>query len=376
MNKKKFRNIKNNVLTGIAATSMMLFLTSSKENKSNEKDDGKHKIGAVNPTDNSSVTSYVQKPGDFLLNTSIPEEKFHHNHTSTENDNPSSQTKAAIKEGVNWLANWYKERCNAGKVSFNEYTTAIEKLQQVKIYTTKQGTNRITEDLEKGVLHFRSDLLEQGATINGWKKFMTSKNTFPLGWCPREIIEEPVIIIDIDKINEKHGGKTSSITSTVIHELTHLTARVFNAEENVEQILAGKDISKRVQKRDSTNQVAPVYIDPVIITDTNTPLVIPPIDNAQELINSTTDKRCSFMNDGIPYSKYMDNPHEIYGRIMEMRYNQGWNGGENVEKTDLDKTNDDDLDIIGRYKKTIVTSILNDVADVPHKMNSREKDRT
>ena len=78
-----------------------------------------------------------------------------------ENDNPSPETQQAIKDGVNWLANWYKERCDAGVISSEEYESAIKKLQEVKIYTTKQGSNRITEELEKGNLHFTPELMQK-----------------------------------------------------------------------------------------------------------------------------------------------------------------------------------------------------------------------
>ena len=49
-----------------------------------------------------------------------------------ENNNPSVETQQAIKDGINWLANWYKDRCDAGIISSDEYSKAVEKLQQAK----------------------------------------------------------------------------------------------------------------------------------------------------------------------------------------------------------------------------------------------------
>lgn len=296
----------------------------------------------------------------------------------SENDTPSLQTKEAITDGVNWLANWYKESCEAGKISSAEYEKAIEKLKQVKIYTTQQGVNRVTEELEKGNLHFKPELIKRGANIQSWKDLMAQKNTFPLGWCARSNIEEPVIIIDVAKIKEKYGDNPQAVTSTVVHELTHMTADVFDAERDVKQILSGKNIDNKAKQKQAFNQinnatVAPVNITPTIIPDTNTPLVVPQVDNAKVLLNNNSDKTYDYMNKGVPFNAYLDNESEIYARIMELRYNAGLKAGEPIKDEELNKIQDND-DVINRYKPQIVTSILNDVATVPNIKNQMKQD--
>ena len=291
-----------------------------------------------------------------------------------ENNNPSVETQQAIKDGINWLANWYKDRCDAGIISSDEYSKAVEKLQQAKIYTTKQGTNRVTEELEKGNLHFKSDLLKKGATVEKWKNLMAKKNTFPLGWCARDNIEEPVIILDIDKIKEKYGNDPKVITSEVIHELTHLTADVFNAEQDIKKIMSGVSADNKTKTAYNLfhNKGAEnVDINPNIIADTNTALVIPENDNANALLNSNTEEIHGFMRDGVAYNKYLDGNNEIYARIMQLRYENGLKADDVISDEELKKI-EHDQDIISRYKTKIIKSVLNDVAnvtDIKHQMH-------
>ncbi|MBP5352903.1 MAG: hypothetical protein J6Y91_03970 [Alphaproteobacteria bacterium] len=293
-----------------------------------------------------------------------------------ENDNPSIETQQAIKDGINWIANWYKDRCDAGVISSEEYADAVKKLQQVKIYTTKQGTNRVTEELEKGNLHFKPELLKKGASVEMWKKLMAQKNTFPLGWCAKDNIEEPVIILDIDKIKEKMGNDPKAITSEVIHELTHLTADSFHAEQDVKKIIYGENIdgaAKRAYNSAHHQSVGNITINPNIIADTNTALVVPVIDNAKTLLHSNTGENYDFMNDGVSYNKYLDGNNEIYARMMQLRYENGLKAGELIRPDDLHKMLHDE-DIINRYKAPVIISILNDVAMVPGVKEQMKKD--
>lgn len=284
----------------------------------------------------------------------------------TENDNPSLETKKAIADGVNWLADWYKERCEAGIISSDEYLTAIQKLKDVKIYTTKQGMNRITEELEKQNLHFSESVLRNGATISGWKEFMKRKNTFPQGWCARNNIEEPVIILDVDAILQKSGGDRKKITSTVVHELTHLTADVFDSEASVKDAVNGINITDKAQNKRKFNlehneTVAKAEITPNIISDTNTPLVVPEVDNAKMMRHSDTNQTRDFLKDGIMFNSYLDGENEMYARIMELRYNTGLKADMPVNENDL-KTLEDDNEVLDRYKTSFIQTILNDVA--------------
>lgn len=284
-----------------------------------------------------------------------------------ENDNPSIETREAIKEGVTWLANWYADRCNAGVISSAEYEAAINKLQNVKIYTTRQGSNRVTEELEKGNLHFKSKLLDQGATVDKWKKLMAKKNVFPIGWCPKANIEEAVIIIDIDKIKEELGNDPKEITSTVIHELTHLTADVFDAEQDVKKIIEGRGNNgdeKRIYNLNYNKKVEYVAIEPNIITDTDTALVIPENNNAETIRNSDTNAHPSFMKENVFYNEYLDKENEIYARIMQVRYRNGLKAGESIPEEDI-KNMEYDRNVINRYELPIIKSVLNDVAHVP-----------
>lgn len=293
-----------------------------------------------------------------------------------ENDNPSPETQQAIKDGVNWLANWYKERCNAGVISSEEYESAIKKLQEVKIYTSKQGTNRVTEELENGNLHFTPDLQKKGATIDMWKNTMKNQNTFPLGWCARKQIKEPVIIIDIDKIKEQRGSDPKEISSVIVHELTHLTADCFHAEQDVKKIICGVDIdieAKKTYNLSHNKNAESITIKPNIIADTNTPLVIPKVDNSKTLLTGNTDKTYDFMNDGVSYNKYLDTNNEIYARIMQLRYENGVKADDLISEEDLKKI-ENDMNIINRYKPQTVSSILNDIAVVPNLKNQMKKD--
>lgn len=278
----------------------------------------------------------------------------------SENDNPSVQTKEAIKKGVNWLANWYKGRCEAGKISSDEYEQAIEKLKHVKIYTSKQGLNRVTEELEKGILHFKPELVEKGATIQMWKNCMARKNTFPLGWCPRNNIEEPVIVIDVEKINERNGD----VASTIVHELTHMTADIFDAERNVKKILSGQTTHSQ-PKQDynlaHNKKIASVEICPVIVADTNTPLVKPSVNSRQVLTEKASYKNHNFLKDDILFDEYLDKENEVYARIMQLRYKNRMKADTSIKTEDLNKI-EYDGNVINRYKEEVVTSILNDVA--------------
>ncbi len=293
-----------------------------------------------------------------------------------ENDNPSPETQQAIKDGINWLANWYKERCDAGVISSEEYESAIKKLQEVKIYTTKQGSNRITEELENGNLHFTPELQEKGATIDMWKDLMAAKNTFPLGWCARKQIKEPAIIIDIDKIKEQRGNDPKEISSVIIHELTHLTADCFHANHDVKKIMCGEDINieaKKAYNLSHNKSVENITINPNIIADTNTPLVVPKVDNSKTLLAGNTDETYGFMNDGVSYNKYLDANNEIYARIMQFRYENGLQADDLISNEDLKKM-ENDRNVIDRYKPQVISSILNDIAVVPNLKNQMKKD--
>ncbi len=282
-----------------------------------------------------------------------------------ENDNPSLETKKAIKEGINWLADWYRKRCDAGMISNEEYEQAINQLKNVRIYTTKQGMNRLTEELQNQTLHFSSRIERSGATVLDWQMFMMKNNVFPLGYCAGDNIKEPVILLDIDAINEKYNNDPKKITSKVIHELTHLTAGNFGSEQDIIDAMNGIDIDDKAKaKREinlaSNKKAEVIEIVPNIIKDTDTPLVIPDEDNTKK-IKYDTDETRNFLRDNVFFNPYLDNEGEVYARIMELRYNAGLNANESVNEKDLEAI-EDGVDIINRYKPYIVKSILNDVA--------------
>jgi len=283
-----------------------------------------------------------------------------------ENDNPSLETKQAIADGVNWLANWYKERCEAGIISSEEYALAIDKLKNVKIYTTKQGVNRLTEELEKGNVHFLPEMERKGATVEGWKAFMKKNNVFPKGWCARDNIKEPAIVLDIDAINKKSNNNPKEITATVIHELTHLTANTFNSEKDVKDAMNGINLDDKAKSKKQFNleyndAVETVKITPTIVADTNTPLVVPPTNNAKKLIEGDTNETRVFLKDGVMFNPYLDGENEVYARIMELRYNLGLKGNETIKEEQLNGVEFED--VLNRYKTSMVKTILNDVAD-------------
>lgn len=101
----------------------------------------------------------------------MPEDKIT-NHEVSENASPSDTSKKAIKDGVNWLKDWYTSRYNQGYMTKQAFDEVISQLKNIKIYTTKQGYNRITEEIKNGTLHFNEKLQRKGMSAEHWENFV------------------------------------------------------------------------------------------------------------------------------------------------------------------------------------------------------------
>ncbi|MBO5038855.1 MAG: hypothetical protein J6C85_05315 [Alphaproteobacteria bacterium] len=168
---------------------------------------------------------------------------------------------------------------------------------------------------------------------------------------------------------------TDDVSVTVVHELAHLTADVFDADQKVKKAINRQDIHSQLRQEYNlafNKKVTLAEIDPVIITDTDTPLVKPQVKLKQILTDKPSYKDNAFLKDNVLFDTYLDQEGEVYARTMQLRYKTGLKADTPVKIEDLNQLEMEyDGNIINRYKEEIVTSILNDVAvvsDVKTKM--------
>ncbi|MBO5284612.1 MAG: hypothetical protein J6B00_01915 [Alphaproteobacteria bacterium] len=319
----------------------------------------------------------------------MPEDKITNNEVS-ENASPSDTSKKAIKDGVNWLKDWYTSRYNQGYMTKQAFDEAISQLKNIKIYTTKQGYNRITEEIKNGTLHFYERLQRKGMSAEHWENFVQKNNTFPLGFNANRYLKEPVVFIDFDPLKKERGDNPQYISSIIIHELTHQTAPTNDSEYYTDLAFQGMDTEQFVQRHKKFNlehlsqKEAIADITPQIMQDTDTPLVKPETQNkSQTKANSEYQES---MLEGVEPNAYLDSKVEIYARIMQLRYDFGLKPdepfteehlekikkraeaahAENRLKTDTDKSYRADIDyfILNRYTPEVIKKVMNSTVQI------------
>lgn len=308
----------------------------------------------------------------------------------SENEFPSDTTKQAIKDGVNWLKDWYTERYNQGYMTEHAYEEAINQLKNVKIYTTSQGYNRITEELKKGTLHFKKELQEKGMKVENWENFVQKNNNFPVGFNAAKYLEEPAVFIDINRIKKEVGNNPQYISSVIIHELTHQTAPTNDSEYYTDLAFKGMNTEQFIENHKKYNlkhlsqKKAIADITPQIVQDTNTPLVKPETKSKSQT-KANPDYQESML-EGVEANAYLDSKAEIYARIMQLRYDFGLKPNEpfsmehleeikkraeaaraeNRSKTNADKDYRADVDyfIFTRYTPEVIQKVLNSTVQI------------
>lgn len=296
-----------------------------------------------------------------------------------ENKNPSEKTKQQITEGVEFVYDWLSERYEAGKLSNIEYKQSVEKLRNMKVFTTSNYSDRLISALESGEVHINKDLIEAGYTVDKVKDILleSPKNDRSMGFSVR-FLEEPAAFIDIDKINKyADAGEIPGVSSIVAHEVTH----VLNLE--VSEDVVNKALCEKYSREYQFPKRSPekAVIKPQVIGDN---------DKTYEHGNTKATPKLLpgvVLNEGVVYNSYRDNGKEVYARIMQMRYDMKLDPKKTYTPEDVEqlrkqvmekrlqehKTGDEygrDYHIFNRYSNEQISHFLNDTAQIEQAKNS------
>ncbi len=300
-----------------------------------------------------------------------------------ENTNPSSETLLEINRGVNFVGNWLSERYAAGKITKQEYSQAMEKIANVKIFPTGRGTDRLIDAYKKGELKLSEAYTKKGFTVEDLEKGLLRQASYAneLRGLSTFWSDNPVILIDIEKIKAENG-KRSDLSSVVVHELTHCLGLKDTSEKEIKNILYGK-YQQTLPLNESVKE-STTYYSVQVIPDTGTNRYVhgnKKIERSGQYPNNLQ------LNKNVLYDPYEDKENEVYARIMQMRYDMNLDPQKNYTPEDikmmrqylLEKQIEANLDgadqdinnrIFERYSDEQISHFLNDTAQIqPNKDN-------
>lgn len=336
----------------------------------------------------------------------------------SENKAPSPETTAEINKAANWLSEWLTSRYNQGYLSKDDYETSIQRLKDVKVFTTSKWYDRVIEALENKDIKLNEEayesaldgynetyktgtgltekqcrilkmsgykvadetLSDEQKAITYLKDYLSSKPTseatigFNAAFC-----ETSAIFLNIDQVQkEKDNIKAPSISSIAVHELTH-NLRLESQEQLIRNGLYNENPDSVAKYPVPTTPAVAPIINVQIISDTDAPQ----LEHTKE--KEPREPNINFgvvLKEGVKFDKYLDSDKEVYARLMQLRYDFNlkpdetfseeqineietraqkakaeFNSAENAQHTDID------FNIIERYRNNTLQYMLNEVAE-------------
>lgn len=326
----------------------------------------------------SRASSPAEKGNGFDVEVKIKD--------ASENKEPSAQTINEINEGINFVGKWLAQRVEAGKLTSGKYLQSLQKLKNIRVFTTGKDSDRVIEALENGEVHLSQLATRLGYDIerikNNW--LANPRSETRCGYNARETLKEPAIFINVDRINQfSASGEIPGLSSIVAHEVAHLLN--FTDDENIiSEILQGKYREDNNAASERKTDVKAMTFNAKIIGDTDAPLYRHGeniIDGAGVSVSSfdNTKKSAIRLNSGIDYSDYLDSGKEIYARIMQMRKDMKLDPYKVYTPKDVQKLRDESnfrrkmyhtgdefsrgYNIFERYSNEQISRMLNDTAE-------------
>ena len=298
-----------------------------------------------------------------------------------ENKNPSEKTRQQITEGVEFVYDWLSERYEAGKLSNVEYKQSVEKLRNMKVFTTSNYSDRLISALESGEVHINKDLIEAGYTVDKVKDILleSPKKDTSMGFSVR-FLEEPAAFINIDKINERADvGKIPGVSSIVAHEVTHVL------DLEVSEYVIDEALCEKYGKPNQFPKRSPekAVIKPQVIGDNDITYEHGNLKATSKVLPGVV------LNEGVVYNSYADSGKEVYARIMQMRYDMKLDPKKTYTPEDVEQLRKQvmekrlqehkageeygkDYHIFNRYSNEQISHFLNDTAQVEQAKNTED----
>ena len=275
--------------------------------------------------------------------------------SANENFAPSAQTQKQISDGVNFVYNWLTDRYEAGAMDKDTYNKCVDKIRNVKIFTSDHPSHRLISALQKGEIHLNQDLKnmmnEEKKTDEDIYKILMNNvvdDSHVAGFTPRNEegispYAEPVIFINVEHIKrENQNEKLPDVQSVVAHELTHVLG-LEGSELNIVDALYN-DIEEEAPSEEMV-EIEPendeaggegldlesigmtmipmqglydfsIPPDEKIVREVMTPQII--VDDGKVFDNVRVNN--SNFSSEQSYEEYLKDPAEVYARIMQMRY--------------------------------------------------------